>query len=412
MSRKIIYAVYNFYYSYKYKHLFSDITANEISDLFLLGVRIWVSTQEVIYMAKRGENIRKRADGRWEGRYIEAYSSDGKAIYRSVYGRTYTETKEKLSLNKNLCNQNTGNKISMEELFREWLYIKESSIKISSEVTYRYFIDKHFIPHFKNVKAMYLTSELVQDFISKNSKLSPKTMCDMISLLIQIIKYGQSKKYINYFDFDSIIYPKSLKDELPVLKNSEFIKLVNYVQTNFEIQKTGILLSLFMGIRLGEICALQWEDVNFLDETIHIGKTMQRLKNLDKNAKTKTKIVIDTPKSQKSIRDIPIPSFLLELLKEYKSCNKSYILTGTTDHIEPRSYQKKFKSCLENARIPDTNFHSLRHTFATRAIEQGCDIKSLSEMLGHSSVKFTMERYVHPSNEHKKMNLEKLAVFY
>lgn len=363
-------------------------------------------------MAKRGENIRKRADGRWEGRYIEAYSSDGKAIYRSVYGRTYTEAKEKLSLNKNLCHQNTGNKISMEELFREWLYIKENSIKISSEVTYRYFIDKHFVPHFKNIKAMYLTSGLVQDFILKNSKLSPKTVCDMISLLIQIIKYGQSKKYINYFDFDSIIYPKSQNDELPVLKNSEFIKLVNYVQTNFEIQKTGILLSLFMGIRLGEICALQWEDVNFSDETIHIGKTMQRLKNLDKNAKTKTKVVIDTPKSQKSIRDIPIPSFLLELLKEYKSGDKSYILTCTSDYIEPRSYQKKFKICLENAGIPDINFHALRHTFATRAIEQGCDIKSLSEMLGHSSVKFTMERYVHPSNEHKKMNLEKLAVFY
>lgn len=123
-------------------------------------------------MAKRGENIRKRADGRWEGRYIEAYSSNGKAVYRSVYGRTYAEVKEKLSLNKNLCIQNTGNKISMEELFREWLYIKESSIKISSEITYRYLIDKHFIPHFKNVKAMYLTSELVQDFICKTQNKS------------------------------------------------------------------------------------------------------------------------------------------------------------------------------------------------------------------------------------------------
>lgn len=363
-------------------------------------------------MARHGENIRKRADGRWEGRYIEAYSNDGKAIYRSVYGKTYAETKEKLSLNKKLCNQNVSNKISMEKLFREWLNIKENSIKQSSQVTYCYFIDLHFIPYFKGVKAMYLTSELVQDFISKSNQLSPKTVCDMISLLIQIIKYGQSKKYISFFDFDSIVYPKSKINELPVLKNSEFIKLVNYVQTNFDVQKIGILLSLFMGIRLGEICALQWEDVNFSDETIHIGKTMQRLKNLDKNAKTKTKIVIDTPKSQKSIRDIPIPSFLLELLKEYKSCNKSYVLTGTTDYIEPRSYQKKFKTYLENAGIPDINFHALRHTFATRAIEQGCDIKSLSEMLGHSSVKFTMERYVHPSNEYKKMNLEKLAVFY
>lgn len=121
--------------------------------------------QEVIYMEKRGENIRKRADGRWEGRYIEEYSSNGKAVYRSVYGRTYAEVKEKLSLNKKLCSQDISNKINMEELFKEWLYIKEKSIKISSEVTYHYLIDKHFIPHFKNVKAMYLTSELVQDFI-------------------------------------------------------------------------------------------------------------------------------------------------------------------------------------------------------------------------------------------------------
>lgn len=363
-------------------------------------------------MAKRGENIRKRADGRWEGRYIEAYSNEGKAIYHSVYAKTYAEVKEKLSLNKKLCSQNKGNKVSMEELFMEWLNIKENSIKLSSEVTYRYFIEKHFIPYFRNVKATHLTSGLVQDFISKNSRLSPKTVCDMVSLLIQIIKYGQSKKYINYFDFESIIYPKPQNGEFPVLTNHEFIRLVNYIQANFEIQKIGILLSLFMGIRLGEICALQWEDVNFSDETIHIGKTMQRLKNLDKNAKNKTKIVIDTPKSQKSIRDIPIPSFLLELLKKHKSCSKSYILTNTTNYIEPRSYQKKFKIYLENAGMPDINFHALRHTFATRSIEQGCDLKSLSEMLGHSSVKFTMERYVHPSNEHKKMNLEKLAVFY
>lgn len=363
-------------------------------------------------MSRHGENIRKRTDGRWEGRYIEYYSSNGKACYRSVYGKTYSETKEKLKQYRKLCNKSTDNKITMEELFKEWLNMKRDTIKSSTEVTYSYFIDKHFIPYFKNLKAMYVTNELIQDFVSKNPNLSSKTICDMTSLLIQIIRYGQSKRYINYFDFNSIIYPKSPNDELPVLKNSEFIRLVNYVQTNFEIQKIGILLSLFMGMRLGEICALQWEDINFSDETIHIRKTIQRLKNLDINAETKTKIVIDTPKSQKSIRDIPIPSFLLTLLKEYKSGEKTYILTCTTNYIEPRNYQKKFKIYLEEAGISDINFHALRHTFATRAVEQGFDIKSLSEILGHSSVKFTMERYVHPSNEHKKMNLEKLAVFY
>lgn len=363
-------------------------------------------------MSRRGENIRKRTDGRWEGRYIEAYSVTGKACYRSVYGKTYAETKEKLKQCKKLCDKSTGSKINMEELFKEWLSMKENTVKPSTKVTYDYFIEKHFIPYFRNVKVMYLTSELVQDFVSERSSLSPKTVHDMLSLLIQIIKYAQSKKYINYFDFNSIAYPKLQSKELPVLKNSEFIKLVNYVQIHFEIQKIGILLSLFMGLRLGEICALQWKDINFTEETMHINKTMQRLKNTDKNAETKTKIVIDVPKTQKSIRDIPIPSFLMTLLKEYRSNDNSYILTCTTDYIEPRTYQKKFKTYLEEAGIPDINFHALRHTFATRAIEQEFDIKSLSEILGHSSVKFTLERYVHPSDEYKKMNLEKLAVFY
>lgn len=363
-------------------------------------------------MPRRGENIRKRTDGRWEGRYIERYSSDGKACYRSVYGKTYAETREKLKQYKKLCDKNICDKVDMEELFKEWINTKENSIKPSTNVTYHYFIDKHFVPYFKNIKAMYLTNELVQDFISEKESLSPKTVRDMISILIQIIRYGQSKNYIGYFDFNSIIYPKLSKKELTVLNNSELTRLVNYVQANFEIQKIGVLLSLFMGIRLGEICALQWKDVNFADETIRIEKTMQRLKNLNTHTDTKTKVVIDIPKTQKSIRDIPIPSFLIKLLNEYKSNDKVYILSGTTDYIEPRTYQKKFKCYLEEAGISDINFHALRHTFATRAIEQKFDIKSLSEILGHSSVKFTLERYVHPSDEYKKQNLEKLAIFY
>lgn len=129
-------------------------------------------------------------------------------------------------------------------------------------------------------------------------------------------------------------------------------------------------------------------------------------------ASTKTKIVIDTPKSQKSIRDIPIPSFMVELMKNYKTGKDKYLLTGTTEYIEPRVYQSMFKTYLNEAKIEDINYHALRHTFATRAIEQDFDIKSLSEILGHSSVKFTLERYVHPSEEHKRKNMEKMSVFY
>lgn len=363
-------------------------------------------------MARRGENIRKRADGRWEGRYIESYSNSGKACYRSVYGTTYAETKEKLKQFKVLGKREVSSQITVKDLCTEWLKTKSDSVKQSTYVKYYNVIEKHFIPYFKDIKAKYLTDEIVQELVLNKSGLAIKTVHDMLSILIQIIKYGQSKNFIGYFNFDGIVYPKATNIELPVLRNSEFIKLVSYVQTNFEIQKIGILLSLFMGIRLGEICALQWSDVNFTDETISINKTMQRLKNLDENAERKTKIVIDVPKSQKSIREIPVPSFLLQLLTEYRTYDKAYLLSGTTDYIEPRVYQQMFKRYLDECGIPDINFHALRHTFATRAVEQEFDIKSLSEILGHSSVKFTLERYVHPSDTYKKMNLEKMAVFY
>lgn len=362
-------------------------------------------------MPRRGENIRKRTDGRWEGRYIEYYSSNGKACYRSVYGTTYTDTKEKLKKYKKLC-KGTVSKITVENLCKEWLDSKEDLIKPSSYVKYKNSIEKHIITYFKKVKAIYLTSDLVNEFILEKNCLSEKTLHDLISLFTQIIKYGQSKGHIGYFNFDSVVYPKVTTKELAVLKNTEFIRLVSYVHITFKIQKIGILLSLFMGIRLGEICALQWKDVNFTEETIRIEKTMQRIKNLDKNAVTKTKIVIDKPKSQKSIRDIPIPSFMVDLMKKYKTDKEKYLLTGTVEFIEPRVYQDMFKSYLKESEIEDINFHALRHTFATRAIEQGFDIKSLSEILGHSSVKFTLERYVHPSSEYKKQNLDKLKIFY
>lgn len=363
-------------------------------------------------MARRGENIRKRADGRWEGRYISSYSSNGKALYHSVYGSTYAEAKEKLKQHKELCSQKIGDRISVQELCMKWLDMKCDTIKPSSYVKYYNFIENHYMPYFKNVKTIHMTAELVQDFVLEKSYLSEKTVHDMLSLLLQIIRYGQSKRYIGYFDFDSVSYPKIPNQELHVLKSSEITKLVNFVQSSFEIQYIGVLLSLFMGIRLGEICALQWKDVNFPEETIRIDKTMQRLKNLDTNANSKTKIVIDKPKSQKSIRSIPIPSFLLGLLQNCRRNEGTYVLTGTKNYIEPSVYERMFSRYLEEAGVADTNFHTLRHTFATRAVEQGFDIKSLSEILGHSSVKFTLERYVHPSDAHKKMNLEKLAVFY
>ena len=238
----------------------------------------------------------------------------------------------------------------------------------------------------------------------------------MVKILKQILHYGEIKGYIPPIQYE-ITKPSVPRKEIEVLTEEEQVKLVKYIKANIrnEIKGVGILLSLYAGTRLGEICALRWKDLRLDIGIINITKTMQRVKNTDKEADTKTKIVIDTPKTQNSIRQIPIPDFLLTELKIWSERypENAYILTGDTEkYIEPRSYQNSFKRYLKQTGIRNINFHALRHTFATRAIEQKVDAKSLSDILGHATVKFTLERYVHPSFTQKKQNIEKLEIFY
>ena len=164
------------------------------------------------------------------------------------------------------------------------------------------------------------------------------------------------------------------------------------------------------GIRIGELCALKWKNIDLENETIFVDKTIQRIKVANSIEDKKTKVIIDTPKSPASIRTIPLPQILLHILKNFKSSDNSHLLTNTQKYIEPRIYQRHFKSFLEECSIKDNRFHTIRHTFATMAISRGMDIKTLSVLLGHTDVSFTMKRYVHPNIEHKKAQIEKLAV--
>ena len=171
----------------------------------------------------------------------------------------------------------------------------------------------------------------------------------------------------------------------------------------------GILVCLFTGLRVGEICALRWEDISISDKTIHVHHTLQRIQNRSGEG-AKTRIVITTPKSRCSIRLIPIPDALIRLLVLYRETSSGYFLTNNKNkYVEPRIMQNHFKKVLKENAIAPANYHALRHTFATRCIEVGFDIKSLSEILGHASVNITMNRYVHPSMELKKENMQKLS---
>lgn len=363
-------------------------------------------------MAKRGENIRKRKDGRWEARIL---TDTGK--YKSVYAPTYSEVKSKIRTTDINEIKLIKSKISFENLCTEWLKEKEIQNKKSTIAQYNGIINRHLIPYFKHTQISKIDRSIINTFIKQKTyigKLSAKTIQDITTVLVQILKYAVRENYILPLSFD-FARPMVHKKELEVLSTREQEFLVNKIKQNINRENIGILLSLYAGLRLGEVCALQWQDIDFSAEIISVTKTMQRIPVTDCNSDTKTKIIIDTPKSLNSVRKIPIPDFLLtELITLSKNNQKNdYILTGHENRFtEPRAYQYKFKRILQETGIRDINYHALRHTFATRAVEQNIDIKTLSEILGHSTVSFTLDRYVHPTIVHKKQNIEKLAVCF
>jgi integrase len=176
----------------------------------------------------------------------------------------------------------------------------------------------------------------------------------------------------------------------------------------------GIILCFYTGIRLGELCALRWRDIDLEAGTMYIGNTVSRIRNFQ-SVESKTMLHIGTPKSKTSTRKIPLPGFLLELAKELKPGIKSeehFILSNKNTPFEPRVYQKLYKRILKDTGIKDRKFHAIRHTFATRALEVGVDIKTLSEILGHSNVTITLNIYAHSLMEQKKAAIEKLNMMH
>ena len=198
---------------------------------------------------------------------------------------------------------------------------------------------------------------------------------------------------------------------MTVLTIQEQKKLTSLLLDSTDLYKLGILISLYTGIRIGELCALKWENINLSNKTLKINETMQRIQNMNPNENTKTKIVITEPKSSGSIRDIPIPVFLIPVIKEFQDKPDTYLLTGKRNkYIEPRTMQNCFKRFIKESGLRSVNYHALRHTFATRCVEVGFELKSLSEILGHSNVNITLNRYVHSSFELKSINMNKLSL--
>ncbi len=365
----------------------------------------------------RGENIYKRKDGRWEARYIKKRDISGKIIYGFVYGKTYHEAKQKVTKCKSdILTRSTINNNCDEQILSfycdQWLCFRKTQIKAASYIKYNTILTKYIKPYLGNLYPHQITTSLINDFsynLFSSELLSNKYIHDILIVLKSIIKFITTHFSISC-PITVINYPKKPKNQMRILSIDEQDIFVNYLLSDIDNCKFGLLITLFTGIRIGELCALKWENISFTEKTLRVNRTLQRLSDIEISGNSKTRIIIGSPKSDTSTRIIPLNKSLLTLCeKMYIRNDNAYILTGTNEYMEPRVLQYRIKKYTKECGLEDIHCHTLRHTFATRAVEVGFELKSLSEILGHSTTTITLERYVHSSLELKRKNMDKIS---
>ncbi|MCH5197238.1 MAG: site-specific integrase [Oscillospiraceae bacterium] len=363
-------------------------------------------------MSRRGENIYKRKDGRWEGRYKCGIKPDGSIKYSSIYGKTYAETKAKLSERRTDSTASTVPKnLTLNNLFSIWFSDIRLKVKESTYMNYQMKHEKHISLSLGETFYDKLTTESLNDFIQEllSSGLSAKYTADIAGLIRAVCRFA--KKRFGYEDKSEFIsFPRGASKEKELLDKNEQALLNSYLIANPTLSNVGILLSAATGIRVGELCALKWENIDLEKKILTVKNTVQRVKSIGGN--TATKVIITPPKSNSSVRVIPLPEFIVPLLSKLKTNSNCYFLSGSMSLVEPRLMQYRFKRILNELKLTEVTFHSLRHLFATNCISIGVDVKTLSEILGHSSVEITLNRYVHSSIERKAQCMKSLSAFF
>ena len=295
------------------------------------------------------------------------------------------------------------------EYCSQWLQNSQPRLKASTYAKYNSQIANHIVPMLGACCAATLTNaelDIFSGYLRETEGLSAKTQKDILVLLSSILKYAG--KYEPRYLLLHPEFPKVVRREMRVLSRAEQKRLIVYLTTDMDSVKFGILLALLTGMRIGEVCALKWEDISLPDERIRINRTLQRIQKSESGSK-RTQVVITAPKSAKSVRSIPMSPLALGLCQKMWSPNpQAYILTGTADYMEPRVLQYRLRKYTADCHLEDVHFHTLRHTFATRCMEVGVETKVLSDILGHSSISITLDRYVHASFDIKRENIQKL----
>lgn len=360
-------------------------------------------------MARRGENIYKRKDGRYEGRYVIGRSENGRTRFGYVYGRQYSAVREELIRKKSeqikLVGRSSEHSILLRECMNRWMAELRGTVKQSSYRTYLNLAEKHVLPELGQMVLTQISSAMLLDFserlIAKGLSVSTvKSICRLISACL---RYAQEEGYIMKNPCRRLKLTAEHADNQRVLSSNEYEKVRELALESSELP---VLLAMYTGMRLGEISALKWGDIDWEKNTVRVCRAAQRISKIGSG----TVLMIDSPKSSKSRRVLPVPAFIIALLLKQRDTAQSEYMFGTaTKPAEPRTIQRRFKALLKRASIDGVHFHTLRHSFATRLIELGIDIKTVSSLLGHSSAKTTLDFYAHSSMDVQRSAVERLT---
>lgn len=298
---------------------------------------------------------------------------------------------------------------TIREIAAAWKEYKRPYVKQSTMAAYVLILENHILPTFGEDNS--LPEQSVQAFVLHKieSGLSTKSVKDILIVLKMVMKFGVKKEWMTYYEWDIKYPPSSENKVLDVLSVTNHRKILNHIQSHFTFMGLGIYISLSTGLRIGEICALKWSDINVTDGILTVNRTIERIYIIE-GEKKHTELVINTPKTKNSCREIPMNKELLGMLKPLKKVvnDDYYILTNDERPTEPRTYRNYYKRLMEKLDIPKLKYHGLRHSFATRCIEVGCDYKTVSVLLGHSNISTTLNLYVHPNMEQKKRCIDKV----
>lgn len=297
-----------------------------------------------------------------------------------------------------------------------WLLKKKYEVRESTFANYSNLLKNTIIPCLGDIPCENFNNKIIQQFAYwakekggiEQKGVSEHYIKDCLLIIKAIIKDGQEENVFPDFALKQIKVPKTLMIESTkkTYTEEEYKKIIKYILDNINNRSLGVLIGIFTGMRIGEICALKWEDIDFENKLINVNKTAQRIYNpLDEFEKSK--IIITPCKTENSQRSIPIAQDLYKILKTLKTSDNDYVLTGTNKLLEPRTFRKYYTKMMNDCGVTPIKFHSLRHTFASINIENGTDVKTISEILGHSDISITLQTYTHTSNKAKAKAIDK-----